>query len=41
MFFVNVSFRRRFRQQHDAMEADNGCPAPLRLKLAMANAVCE
>lgn len=41
MFFVNASFRRRLRTQHDALERDNACPAPLRLKLALANANVE
>jgi hypothetical protein len=38
MFFVNASFRRRFRAAHDAMEADSHCPMPLRVKFAAANA---
>ncbi|MBI5721470.1 MAG: hypothetical protein HZC37_27685 [Burkholderiales bacterium] len=37
MFFLNASFRRRFRAAHDVMEADPLCPMALRVKFAAAN----
>ena len=39
MFFMNSSYRRRYRTSHDAMERDNDCPIPLRTKFAFVDEI--
>lgn len=35
MGLLNMTFRRRFRTPHDALERDNTCPIPLRTKFGL------
>jgi hypothetical protein len=35
MGLLNITYRRRFRASHDAMERDQQCPMPLRTKFAL------
>jgi hypothetical protein len=39
MSFMNASYRRRYRESHDAMERDNECPTPLRMKFGLVDEV--
>jgi hypothetical protein len=39
MYYLNMTFRRRFRAAHDALERDNNCPIPVRTKFALVDEI--
>ena len=41
MFFLNTTFRRRFRAEHDALDLDPQCPMPLRAKFTAESDIYE